>query len=82
MTNQSALKINIHEAKTHLSRFVNKVEQGQAVILCRHGSPVAQIIPFPSSKKLRPLGLAKGMGKIKKSFFDPLTEEDFLSGNI
>ncbi|HCU25533.1 MAG TPA: hypothetical protein DF383_11010 [Deltaproteobacteria bacterium] len=71
-------KLNIHEAKTHLSRYLSKVQEGETILLCKNGKPVAQIVPL--FKRLRSnrrkLGLAKGMGKIHRSFFDPLTEKD------
>ncbi len=83
MTKFNSAQINIHDAKTHLSRFVKKTEEGQSFVLCRHGKPVAELIPFSSlAKKLRPIGLAKGKGKIKKSFFTPLSEDEFPLDNL
>ena len=71
-------KLNIHEAKTHLSKYLRKVAAGEEVVICKNGEPVAQLIPFPKAKgKQRLLGTAKGMGTILPSFFDPLTEEEF-----
>ncbi len=38
-------KYNVHEAKTNLSQLLEAVEKGEEVILCRHGRPVARIVP-------------------------------------
>lgn len=71
-------KLNIHEAKTHLSRYLHRVQEGETLLLCKNGVPVAQIIPL--SKELRPkkrlMGLAKGLGKVTDKFFEPLTDDD------
>lgn len=71
-------KLNIHEAKTHLSKYLLKVEEGETVLLCRNGKPVAQIVPLSKGRvsKHRRLGLAKGMGKVTESFFKPLSDGD------
>ena len=72
-------KLNIHEAKTHLSRYLHKVQEGETILLCKNGVPVAQIIPLTKElrPKKRPMGLAKGKIKIPPSFFEPLTDEEF-----
>lgn len=72
-------KLNIHEAKTHLSRYLRKVQEGETLLLCKNGIPIAQITPLPKilQPKKRPMGLAKGKIKIPASFFEPLTDEDF-----
>ncbi len=71
-------KLNIHEAKTHLSKYVARVQEGETIILCKNDIPVAQITPLP--KKKRPKRKLFGLGKDKvinmDHFFDPLTEED------
>lgn len=70
------VRINIHEAKTHLSRWLKRVEAGETLILCRHNVPVAEIRPLPvQGRKLRPIGLAKGQFTIQGSFFDPLPDD-------
>lgn len=69
-------KLNIHQAKTHLSRYLEKVQEGETVILCKNGVPIAQIVPFREHPHKRPLGLAKGQGQISDKFFDELTDEE------
>lgn len=80
MTKSNTLKINIHEAKTHLSKYLHQVEEeGKNIILCRNGDPVAEIKPLKKKKgKKRVIfGLGKGMVTIPDSFYDELTDEDF-----
>ena len=70
------IKLNVHEAKTHLSKYLKKVAAGEVIILCKHNIPIAEIRPLPAARsKPRPVGLAKGQVKIKKAFFEPLPDE-------
>ncbi len=70
------IKLNIHEAKTHLSRYLARLEKGETIVLCRRNRPIAEIRAIPAApKKPRPLGLAKGTVKIAPSFFEPLPDE-------
>jgi prevent-host-death family protein len=69
-------KVNIHEAKTHLSRYLEEVEHGETILLCRRNQPVAEIRPLPAQRnKPRPIGLAKGKFDLPDSFFDELPDE-------
>jgi prevent-host-death family protein len=52
--------VNIHEAKTHLSRLIERVEAGEEVTLARAGRPVAKLVPFRHRSERRPLGLWQG----------------------
>lgn len=68
------IRINIHEAKTHLSHYLAKLKDGEdKIVVCNRNQPIAEIhpLPAPPSRK-RPLGLAKGLITIPKEFFDPL----------
>ncbi|MDH4194216.1 MAG: type II toxin-antitoxin system prevent-host-death family antitoxin, partial [Nitrospirota bacterium] len=42
------IKLNIHEAKTHLSRYLDKLKKGETIILCKHNEPVAEIRGLPA----------------------------------
>lgn len=71
-------KLNIHQAKTHLSRYIKKVEQGEEIVICRNNEPIAQIIPFHHNKlKFRSPGLSKGFVLNMKNINEPLTEDEF-----
>lgn len=79
MTRPSLEHLNIYDAKTHLSRYVHKVEkEGKIILLCRNGEPVAQLAPLPQELKPKVcrFGLMKGKGKVNRKFFDPLTEDE------
>ena len=70
------IRLNIHEAKTHLSRYLKAVEAGESILLCRHNIPIAEIRPLPKQQKTpRRLGTAKGKVTVPPEFFDPLPEE-------
>ena len=70
------IKLNIHEAKTHLSRYLSRLEQGESILLCKRNTPVAEIRPLPSTRKgKRPIGLAKDLFKVPKKFFEPLPRD-------
>lgn len=74
------IRLNIHEAKTHLSRYLPKLAKGETILLCKRNVPIAEIraIPQPLKKK-RPIGLAKGKIELLPSFFDPLPEEELAA---
>lgn len=72
--------VNIHEAKTHLSRLIERVEAGEEITLARAGRPVAKLVPIKRLLEPRPLGLWKGKVVIKPDFDDPLPEFDEAFG--
>ena len=67
--------VNVHEAKTNLSKLLKRVEAGEEVVIARAGKPVARILPVQSELKKRTPGSAAGMIEYDNSFFDPLPEE-------
>jgi antitoxin (DNA-binding transcriptional repressor) of toxin-antitoxin stability system len=70
------IRLNIHEAKTHLSRYLARLAKGEKILLCKRNVPIAEIRPLPQERKgLRPIGLAKGAFEVPPSFFDPLPDE-------
>ena len=70
------ITVNIHEAKTHLSRYLQRVEKGEKVILCRRNKPVAEIVPIQKeAPKKRVFGLCKGQFELGPEFFEPLPDE-------
>ena len=68
-----ALQVNVHEAKTTLSKLLLEVERGQEVIVARGGRPVAKLVPFPKPVKDRVLGAGKGEIWISPDFDAPLS---------
>jgi antitoxin (DNA-binding transcriptional repressor) of toxin-antitoxin stability system len=70
------IRLNIHEAKTHLSRYLGKLARGETILLCKRNIPIAEIRRLPPQRKTkRPIGLAKGKFKVVPEFFDPLPSE-------
>ena len=67
--------VNVHEAKTHLSRLLAQVEAGEDVVIARNGKPVARLVACKPRGK-RKFGSMKGLIKLDDSFFDPLPEEE------
>ena len=67
------IKLSIREAKTHLSRYLERLARGESIILCKRNIPIAEIrrISKPRTAK-RPVGLAKGKFKLSRQFFEPL----------
>lgn len=68
-------KVNVAEVKANLSRYLESVERGETIVVCRRNVPIAEIRPIPSlPKKARPVGIDRGM-TIPASFFEPLPED-------
>jgi prevent-host-death family protein len=61
--------VNIHEAKTHLSRFVDQAAAGEEILIARAGKPVARLVSLASTeRKPRTLGLGKGLFALPENF--------------
>jgi prevent-host-death family protein len=67
--------VNIHSAKTHLSRLVNEVAAGEEIVIAKAGKPVARLVPFEPRREPRQPDLLKGKIWIGDDFDDPLPEE-------
>ena len=66
--------VNIHEAKTKLSKLVERVEGGEEIIIARAGRPAARLVPLTKVRGRRRLGLLDGKFKIPDDFNAPLPE--------
>ena len=64
--------MNIHEAKTHLSKLLERVAQGEEVIICRAGKPVARLVRYRAPARRRKGGQWRGLVRIRDDFDDPL----------
>lgn len=67
--------VNIHEAKTHLSRLLLRVGVGEEVIIAKAGKPVARLVPFEEQPAQRLPGTAKGQVIIAPDFDAPLPKD-------
>ncbi len=65
--------VNVHEAKTHLSRLLERVRAGEEVIIAKNGQPFARLCPLGKPPPRQP-GLL--VGTVGDAFFDPLPEEE------
>jgi prevent-host-death family protein len=67
--------VNVHEAKTHLSKLLEQVRQGEEVVIAKAGKPVARLVPVVEKPKRRRPGSAKGEIFYAEDFDAPLPEE-------
>ena len=68
------MEVNVHEAKTHLSRLLQRVAEGEEVTIARAGVPVAKLVPVEVKKNVRPLGFARGEIWVADDFDAPLPD--------
>lgn len=67
--------VNIHEAKTHLSRLVEDASEGEEIVIAKAGKPVARLVPVRPVRKRRKLGWLKGKLEVPEDFDAPLPDE-------
>ena len=68
-------KVNLYQAKAHLSALVDRVAAGETVLICRRNVPAAELRPVPKPRRTRrPIGLVRGFN-VPKSFFEPLPDD-------
>lgn len=64
--------VNIHAAKTHFSRLVERAARGEEIVIARDGRPLARLVPLAAPRRRRRLGLLKGKIKVAADFDAPL----------
>ncbi len=67
--------VNVHQAKTHFSKLLARVQAGEEIIIAKAGRPIAKIVPIQPEKEPREPGTAKGKIWIAPDFDEPLPEE-------
>jgi len=72
------MQVNMHEAKTQLSKLVELVEGGDRVVIARAGVPVVELVPVGASPTDRLGGQWSGMAKIGADFDDPVPDVEEL----
>ena len=60
--------VNIHEAKTHLSRLVERIEAGEEIVIARAGRPVARLVPYRARTRSRTPGAWRGLVQLAPDF--------------
>ncbi len=68
-------QVNIYEAKTHLSKYVEQAESGQDVIIARGGRPIARLTSISPRKRAIRFGVLKGKVHVADDFDAPLPDE-------
>ena len=68
--------VSVHEAKTHLSRLIERVLAGEEIVVARNKEPVIKLVPAAPQKKKPLLGALKGQFTVDDSFFEPMSEEE------
>ncbi len=68
-------KVNVHEAKTHLSRLLNRAAAGEEIVIAKAGRPVARLVPIGPSLGKKRLGIDEGQYEVPADFDAPLPEE-------
>ncbi len=66
--------VNLHEAKTHLSKLLDRVQAGEEIILARAGVPCARLAPLESARSSRRPGRLQG--RLDDAFFEPLDADE------
>lgn len=72
MKKRATAAVNIHEAKTHLSRLVERAAAGEETVIAKAGKPMAKLVPYRSAQGRRRLGAWRGRVQIRADFDAPL----------
>jgi prevent-host-death family protein len=68
-------QVNIHQAKTQLSRLIERAAGGEEIVIAKAGKPVARLVPYAPKGAARRPGAMRGKIKIKKNFDEPLPKD-------
>ena len=69
------MQVNIHQAKTHFSRLVEKALAGEEVVIARNGRALLRLVPMETAQAQRVPGLSSGRGSVSEDFDSPLPVE-------
>jgi prevent-host-death family protein len=69
------MEVNVHQAKTHLSKLLERVALGEEIIIAKAGKPIARLMTIESERPRFKLGSAKGEFVVSDDFNDPLPKE-------
>lgn len=67
--------VNVHEAKTHLSRLLDRAHAGEEIIIAKNGEPYARLVPLPGRRPKRQAGTLAGRARLMPDFFEPLPSD-------
>ena len=69
--------VNVHEAKTHLSRLLERAHNGEEIVIAKNGRPYARIVPL-EQPQVRRLGFMRGEFQVGDELFEPLSADELL----
>lgn len=72
-------RFNVHQAKTHLSELLQRVEKGEEILICRNGVPVADLVPHRPRNRLAPDPYLSQV-QVRCDLTRPLTEDEWPEG--
>lgn len=75
----AATTVNIHEAKTHLSRLIERAEHGEEIIIAKAGTPKVRLTPVRDEVVTRSPGRFAGSLRVTEAFFEALPEEELAA---
>ena len=64
--------VNVHEAKTHLSRLLERARAGEEIVIAKSGRPYARLVPLEGRRPERRAGTLKGRIRVDETVFEPL----------
>lgn len=70
------MKVNIHAAKTTLSKLIERAHSGEEIVIARGDVPVARLVPIIGKPAKRQPGTLRGIVKVTKAFFEPLPADE------
>lgn len=71
--------VNVHAAKTNLSKLIEQACAGEEVVIARNSEPVVKLVPVGRPKPKRVFGSMKGKLTVPKEFFEPLPEDELAA---
>ena len=74
--------MSIAEAKNRLPELIRVVEDGEEIVITRHGKPVAQILPAPTVRRQVRFGAMRGRIHMQPGWDRPISEDEFLTGDF
>ncbi|MEX1184777.1 MAG: type II toxin-antitoxin system Phd/YefM family antitoxin [Gemmatimonadota bacterium] len=74
--------VNVHAAKTHLSRLIERACAGEEIVIARNNQPVVKLVPVAAVAPRRSRGSLEGQVIVTDSFFEPLPEEELDSWGL
>ena len=69
------MQINVHEAKTQLSRLLERAHSGEEIVIAKNGQPYARLVPL-APPPIRELGFLRGQFEVGDALFEPLGEDE------